>query len=109
MKKKVFFVLFISLILLNNTNTIELNENNTYKYENISKKEEQNIISKNEKQDKILNNKYILKKEIQKRKKYHRNLLYIYNKNFSDDDLKLISQNWLIIDSLNKYYKINFT
>jgi ribosomal protein S8 len=53
----------------------------------------------------IKNEKKILKKEIQKRKKLHKTLLESYNTNFDKEILSSITNNWLILNSLkNKYY-----
>ena len=46
----------------------------------------------------------LLKKELQKRRKYHKNLLYLYNKNFDNNILKNIINNWLLITSFEKEY-----
>lgn len=59
--------------------------------------------TKNEDDDKNqINNKKILKKEIQNRKKYHKTLLNMYNKNFDENYLKLITDNSLKIQELEK-------
>lgn len=48
--------------------------------------------------------KYLLKKEIQNRKKYHKTLLQKYNENFSKEDLSLIVENSIKIKSLKDKY-----
>jgi len=50
-------------------------------------------------------NKKILKKEIQNRKKYHKNLVSIYNQNFDNNYLELIKNNSLLIDKLKSELK----
>lgn len=53
----------------------------------------------------LYKNKKILKKEIQNRKKYHKNLVNIYNQNFDNNYLELIKNNSIIIDNLKKELK----
>lgn len=48
------------------------------------------------------NNKKLLKKEIQNRKKYHRSLLNIYNQNFDKNYLELIKNNSILLDNFKK-------
>lgn len=52
----------------------------------------------------LIYKKKLLKKELQKRRKYHKNLLYLYNKNFDKNILKNIINNWLLITSFEKEY-----
>ena len=50
------------------------------------------------------NEKYLLKKEIQNKKKYHKTLLEVYNNNFSQENLKLVIENWMKIKQLKEKY-----
>jgi len=119
MTRKVFLSIFILLIALNWANaSLSRLSIRTPRYQEINNSiEEDNIKSKETINDdtkkisanvSILSDKKILKKEISKRKKYHKNLIYMYNKNFDNESLELITRNWLLLTNLDRYYKSNF-
>jgi hypothetical protein len=66
---------------------------------NITKNDTQVLLTKSETRN--------IKLEIKRRKKYHRNLLYEYNKNFNKTDLSEIANNSLALDKLRTIYKKN--
>ena len=119
MKRKFFLLLFVFIIIVDNTsalelnsNLIEINTNKSYKFEitnNIKndKNEEKDKYEKDKKN--LKKEKNILKKEIRNRRVYHKNLLNMYNMDFDNNYLELITHNWLIISNLEKYYKLNFS
>lgn len=107
MNKKIFLLLFIFLISISNTDAIDINRrqvvNKKYLLKSIDN-EKLNI-----KQKINFNDKKVLKKEIQKRKKYHKNLVSLYNNWFYTRYLNIITKNSIIIYNLRKYYELNFT
>lgn len=109
MKRKIMLLLlFTFLFSLDNTNAIELSNDND---NIISEIRIQNINNKEKKKESnvtIIDDKYQLKKEIRKRRVYHRNLLYMYNKDFDNKNLELITNNWLLISNLENHYKLTF-
>lgn len=121
MKKKVFLVIFISIISINfNLPTYwieELNIKKTTRYEKYNSiKREENNNNDNKENNKIIKKdikktisyKKILKKEIRDRKRYHKSLLSIYNNNFNEKYLNLIRKNWIVINNLENYYNITY-
>lgn len=73
--------------------------------ENISSEEKTIDNYINNKKSLNSKNKKILKKEIQNRKKYHKNLVNIYNQNFDNNYLELIKNNSLLINNLKNELK----
>lgn len=109
MKRKIVLLLFIFLVSINWSNAVELKENSdksnrTVKIQNTGIKEKKKDKEK-EKYKIIIDNKNKLKKEIRQRRVYHKNLLYLYNKDFENKHLDLITHNWLIINNLEKHLK----
>jgi hypothetical protein len=107
MKKKVLLLLFIFFISVNNTNAVNINRSNlnreVFNIESVNNNDKGNNYTKINFKD-----KKVLKKEIQKRKRYHRNLLSQYNKNFEIKYLDMITNNGIIISRLRKYYDFNY-
>lgn len=107
-------ILFLFILFVPNT----LKYNTIYAYnilkENTNIEEEQQLEKdlENEDNEEQLSfskkDKKILKTEIRRRKRYHKGLLSLYNKDFDTQYLDLITSNWLIINDLNKYYEKNF-
>lgn len=99
MKKRIFIVIFVFSVLAQNTFSYEKNfENNENFVVNENFHSEQKI-------EKVNFTKKDLKKEIKKRKKYHRVLLEKYNKNFEKKYFNLIKENSLILTNLRKEFK----
>jgi len=107
MKKKIIFLLFIFFISANNLEASNINSNKS-----LSKVSKIENVEKNKKEKKYtkinFKNKNILKKQIQKRKKYHKNLLSLYNTNFDEKYLNMITNNGIIINNLRKYYEYKY-
>ncbi|MDP2090350.1 MAG: hypothetical protein Q8K30_02025 [Candidatus Gracilibacteria bacterium] len=123
MRSKIVIFLFIYLVSINSTSALELKpealkinkiikiqNNSKYlkhnKYEN--ENENNNDINNDNKSKNTENtiiNKVELKKEIRKRRVYHKNLLYMYNKDFEEKHLNSITHNGLIINTLEKHLK----
>lgn len=111
MKRKIVLLLFIFLVSVNGSNALNtkvetVRYNRTVKiqnsWENEDEKEKEKKIDN--KKD-IIINKNNLKKEIRQRRVYHKNLLYLYNKDFEKKHLDLITHNWLIINNLENHLK----
>jgi hypothetical protein len=132
MKRKVFLFLFLFIIIIDstsavdqNTSLIDINSNENSAIETIDWKnynntelnnkqinkwlEKNKSINSVDDKNKLIYEKKILKKEIRKRRVYHKNLLNMYNVDFDNNNLELITHNWLLINNLEKYYKLNFT
>lgn len=100
-KRQVIFIHLILFISIINNPTFLVNANyNKITPRNIEENIKRN--TKNENNDKSKINKKTLKKEIQNRKKYHKTLLNSYNNNFDENYLKLITDNSLKIQELEK-------
>ncbi len=105
MKNKKLLLLYFILLISSFNWTSSLNadyaDSEDTKIEKSIEKVPQKSKVENNKKDKNYNKK-ILKKEIQNRKKYHKTLVSIYNKNFDSNYLELIKENALIIERLSK-------
>ena len=90
-------VLFMFLVSSNNIDSVRAEVN--YSIDKIYQdyREKESKLNSREKK--------ILKKQIQKRKKYHKNLLSLYNEWFDAKYLDMISKNGVILDRLMKYYQ----
>jgi len=119
MKKRTLVLLFMFFISISNTYaTVTINRDwlgiNESKIESINgnqdKREDDDEESETEIKNKKIDfkDKKILKKEIQKRKRYHKNLLSLYNKNFEEKYLNLITDNGVKINNLKDYYDYNY-
>lgn len=127
MKNKLFLIVFTFFVLINsNTNALYYeqkeednivilkneikdeilnNKTKTLKQENEDEEDNENDKNDNIEIENIVDNKKVLKKQIQNRKKLHKNLLSIYNENFDNKYLEQITNNWLILNQLNNYYE----
>lgn len=100
MKKRIFVVIFVFFLVFQNEN---LDAKNTEKLEEAKLLTENTTIKKTI--SKVKFTKQELKKEIKKRKKYHKVLLEKYNKDFDEKYFNLISENSLILTNLRKELK----
>lgn len=107
MKKKILLLLFIFFISISNSDAVNINRKQVSSkqlaIESINDKQKWNKVQKINFKD-----KKVLKKEIQKRKRYHKNLLSQYNSSFDAKYLNMITDNGIIINNLRKYYEFNF-
>ncbi len=72
---------------------------------NTNRKSNKNTWEKDNFESKSNEEKSILKKEIQKRKKLHKTLLESYNTSFDETVLRNITQNGIILESLKQKYR----
>lgn len=99
MPKKIIVTVFIILSSFSNIYTI-------YSFDKVAENKEfvnTKIKIKEIKNRDIKKSKKELKKEIQKRKKFHKWLLAQYNQNFSQKKLDEITKNSIIISKLEKF------
>ncbi len=98
-RKLMLLLLFIFLVSSNNIDNVRAEIN--YSFDEIYQecREEEPKLNSIERK--------VLKKQIQKRKKYHKNLLDLYNKWFDEKYLDMISKSGVIIDKLMEHYKNN--
>lgn len=100
-------LLFIFFISVSSTDAVNINRKQVPSkiqlVESINDSEKGNKIQKINFKD-----KKVLKKEIGKRKRYHKTLLSQYNKWFDTKYLNMITNNGIIINNLRKYYELNF-
>lgn len=125
MKGKIFLILFVFIVVVDTTNAgdlnsgiIEINTNENYRYENIKKEKDKLEIADDEidwkddksanKNGKLINEKKLLKKEIQNRRKLHRNLLSMYNDWFEQKYLDMITNNSLHISNLENHFRVKY-
>lgn len=127
MKGKIFLILFVFIVVVDTTNAgdlnsgiIEINTNDNYRYENVKNDDDDDKIEKSDKNNywkddksankngKLINEKKLLKKEIQNRRKLHRNLLSMYNDWFEQKYLDMITNNSLHISNLENHFRVKY-
>ncbi|MDD2871025.1 MAG: hypothetical protein PHS49_03465 [Candidatus Gracilibacteria bacterium] len=127
MKGKIFLILFVFIVVVDTTNAgdlnsgiIEINTNDNYRYENVKNDDDDDKIEKSDKNNygkddksankngKLINEKKLLKKEIQNRRKLHRNLLSMYNDGFEQKYLDMITNNSLHISNLENHFRVKY-